>query len=716
MSEQFFSPSWPRVADLRPRLGSHTVVHRQVFRGDVWYVLEDPANAGFQRISQAAWRLVGLMDGRRTVDDIWRAAGEVLGDDLPTQDEVIRLLARLHAADVIHVEIPADIARVVARGEKTARRKRQASVRNPIAIRVPLFDPERFIAATFWLVRPLTGWLGLLLWLGVVAWGVTLAAVNWDALTQNVSDRAITAGNLLLLAAVYPLVKALHELGHAYAVKKWGGEVHEIGVMFLVFLPVPYVDATASYAFREKWRRAAVAAAGILVELFLAGLAMILWTHLEPGLARATCLNVMLLAGVSTLLFNGNPLLRFDGYYVLVDLAEIPNLGQRSTQHLQYLAQRWLFGMEDAQSPATARGEATWFVVYGILALVYRLFIMAAIVMVVAGQFFEVGLLLAIWTVILILVVPVSKGIWFVLASPRLEGRRARALTVTAATLAGLGWLLFVQPAPNATIVQGVVWAPERTVARAGAEGFVAELLAEPGRILAEGDPILRIEAPLLDARVVLLEARIDEIRLRRLALSATDRAAADLARQELQLIEEELAFAVALQGERVLRSPNAGRLLQPAGEELLGRYVRRGEMLAWVLGETDATVRAAVAQEDVDLVRRQSEAVAFRFASAPERVVPAKILRETPGATYDLPSPALARQAGGRIDLDPTAPANAPRSLDRLFLFDLVPAAPLALDHLGARVTIRFRHGSAPLGAQLWRGLRQVLLRDLGV
>jgi len=129
-------------------------------------------------------------------------------------------------------------------------------------------------------------------------------------------------------------VKALHELGHAYALKHWGGEVHELGLMFLVFLPVPYVDATGSASFGQKWQRALVGAAGIIVELLLSAIALFIWLNAEEGLVRAFAFNVMVIGGVSTVFFNGNPLLRFDGYYILSDLVEIPNLGDRSKRYL----------------------------------------------------------------------------------------------------------------------------------------------------------------------------------------------------------------------------------------------------------------------------------------------------------------------------------------------------------------------------------------------
>ena len=120
-----------------------------------------------------------------------------------------------------------------------------------------------------------------------------------------------------------------------------------------------------------------VAAAGMAVELFVAALALFLWLNVESGRVSAIAYNVMLIGGVSTLLFNGNPLLRYDGYYVLADWIEIPNLAQRSTRYLGYLLQHYILGVDDAVSPVTAPGERAWFICYGIASFCYRLFILA---------------------------------------------------------------------------------------------------------------------------------------------------------------------------------------------------------------------------------------------------------------------------------------------------------------------------------------------------
>src|SRR5262249_35067705 len=180
---------------------------------------------------------------------------------------------------------------------------------------------------------------------------------HWPELTNNLSDRVLAVDNLLVLYLAFPVIKMLHELGHATATKAGGGEVHDLGIMVLVLLPVPDGGAAASAVFKAKYRRAMVGAAGIAVELFIAALAFYLWLLVEPGLLRATLFNVMLIASVSTVLFNGNPLLRYDAYYILADLIEMPNLAGRSTRYWGYLIERYILGVREAETPEASHAD-----------------------------------------------------------------------------------------------------------------------------------------------------------------------------------------------------------------------------------------------------------------------------------------------------------------------------------------------------------------------
>ncbi len=715
MTDSLYSSSWYRVADLKPRLRSHAQIHRQRFRGQIWYVLQDQATGRFHRFTPAANVVISLLDGKRSVQEIWDLACRQLDEDSLTQDETIRLLAQLHRGDVLQGDVPPDLVELSERTDKQRRRKLMLSLLNPLALRIPLIDPERFLAATFPLVAPLFSWFGALLCLGLVGTAIVQAGVHWADLTENITDRILAAESLLLLVVTYPVVKAVHELGHGYAVKKWGGEVHEMGIMFLVFMPVPYVDASASAAFREKWRRALVGAAGIIVELVLASLALFVWLQVEHGLVRAFAFNVMLIGGVSTLLFNGNPLLRFDGYYVLSDVLEIPNLGHRSNRYIFYLMQRYLFGMKDAVSPAMAPGEPAWLCFYGLAAFCYRMFIMVAIVMFVATKFFIVGVVLAIWSCLLMYGLPLAKGVWFLISSPTLRRHRARAFATVAAFLALVAGLFLAVPVPYGTVAEGIVWTPGDSIAHAETNGVVAEVLAAPNGAVVQGEPLFQMTDPFLASRVRVLEAEVKELEFRYDATNVDDRAEAKIISERLRHARAELALNRQRSEELLVRSPVNGIFILPRAADLVGRYVHKGETLAYVANFSNPVVRVVVTQDVIDLVRRKTRGVEVRFADRPSRPYRAQIGLEMPSATDRLPSLALSTFGGGQVVMDPTDPQDA-KALEKLFLLELDVDPSAGLSTIGGRVHVRFDHGDEALAWRLYRGLRQLFLRRFNV
>ena len=554
MSEGLLSPSWYRVAALKPRIRAHASIVRQSFRGEIWFVLHDTAAERAHRFSPAAYHFIGLMDGERTVQQIWDACVAQLGDDAPTQEEVIRLLGQLHAADALLCDVPPDSMEVFRRHQRHERMLWRRRLWTPHALRFPLFDPDRFLQRSLPLVQPLFSWFGVLLWLAVVGAGTVLAVVHFTDITEDIRDRVLDPSNLVLLWFVYPVVKALHELGHAYAIRRWGGEVHEIGIMLLVLSPVPYVDASASWGFRDKRKRMAVGAAGIAVELFLGSLALFVWLAVEPGAVRTIAYNVMLISGVSTLLFNGNPLLRFDGYYVFSDAIEIPNLGQRSNQYLGYLFQRYALGAKDAESPAHSTGERVWMALYGVTSFLYRVFITFIIVLFIAGKFFVIGVLLALWAIATQVAMPLGKSLSFLFGNPGLRRRRGRALGVTAGLAAAALLLLFAVPAPSWTRTEGVVWVPEEAQVRAGTEGFIERVLAPVDGEVKRGQPLLQAEEPFLATRVAVLKAQVEEIAARYDALLPVDRVQAAMLREQRVTAEANLRRSLERQEELVLR------------------------------------------------------------------------------------------------------------------------------------------------------------------
>lgn len=714
MKDTLFSPSWYRVGNLKPRLRGHVEIHRHTYRRKVWYVLEDRASGRFQRFTPAAHLLIGLMNGERTVEEIWHVGRSRLGDDAPSQEEMIHLLSQLHAADVLQSDISPDSLELLKRFERKQKVKWKQNIRNPLAMRFPLFDPERFLNQALPLVRPLLGWPGVALWLIIVGIGVILAGVHWPELTKNVSDHILAPTNLIVLWLTFPLVKAVHEFGHAFAIKRFGGEVHEMGVMLLVFTPLPYVDASSALAFRSKWERILVGAAGIAVEFFIAAVALILWVNAEPGAMRSTMYTIILLAGLSSVLFNGNPLLRYDGYYILADLLEIPNLGPRGSHYLAYLVQRYAFGVQGIDPPPSTQGERAWFVVYAVLSLMYRIFIYIAIIQFIAGKFFTLGLLLALWAAVSMIGLPLVKGLKFIFSS-RLAQKRTRVMGVTTATAGIIVILTLLLPVPLSTIAEGVLWFPEESFVRARTDGFVEQLVAATGQRVKPGDLLVHCSDPLLVARVRVLEAHLRDLQVQHDMKERSDRVQALVTLDEISQVKRQLEDARSRAEELSVFSRAEGVFFAPTPQDLPGRFLKRGEVIGYVLNKSDIIARAVVSQADVDLVRTRTRSVKVRLPEKITRTLPASLVREVPAGTEHLPARVLSQAGGGEVPIDPRDEKGV-RAYRKVFLFDVHMPPQSHLFNVEGRVYVRFNHGFEPLAWRWGRAVRQVLLRRFNV
>ncbi|MBN2061245.1 MAG: M50 family metallopeptidase, partial [Deltaproteobacteria bacterium] len=324
-SAKTFSESWHRVANLKVSLRPTVSVRKQMFRGEIWYVLQDPFNNQFFRLRPEAHDFVINLRPDRTVEQVWMDCLDRHPDEAPGQEDVIQLLTQLYFANLLYFERAADSGKMFERYRKRRQREIRSKLLSIMFVRIPLLDPDRMLKLLMPLFRIIISPLGAIIWVLVVAVAGKLVIDRFDMATDQVQG-ILAPDNLFLMYLGLVIIKSLHEFGHAVVCKRFGGEVHIMGVMLLVFTPLPYMDATSSWAFRSRWRRAFVGAAGMITEVFVAALAAFLWAYTGPGTLHSLAYNMMFIASVSTILFNGNPLLRFDGYYILSDLLDIPNL------------------------------------------------------------------------------------------------------------------------------------------------------------------------------------------------------------------------------------------------------------------------------------------------------------------------------------------------------------------------------------------------------
>lgn len=712
MSGSFFAQSWYRVAGLRPRLLEHVRVERHRYGRQSWYALHDPLASRVHRVTPSAYLFVARMDGRRTVDEIWQSIVAEMDADAPGQDAVVQLLMQLHGADLLGGDVPPDAAELLSRRDRMSRSTWARNLRSPMSMQIPLIDPDRLLTRALPLAAPLMTWLGFAAWLLLVGAGCLTAARHWDELSANVLDRVLASEGLFALALVYPLVKALHELGHGFAAKRLGCEVREMGVMLLVLFPVPYVDASASAALPGKWQRACVAAAGIAVELALAAVAALVWAEAEPGLLRAVAFDVMILGGVSTLIVNGNPLLRFDGYYVLADLLEVPNLSQRSVRYLGHLMNRYAFGVRGMRSFQASTRERAVMLVYAPLSWCYRIVVLAGVSLFLAAHYFVAGVAMAAWTVASSVVWPMAKALWRVAAGPLYRARRWRAAGLTFGGAGVLAGLVLAVPAPLHSTAEGVIWLPEDAIVRAGTDGFVRDVAAAPGQAVSPGMTLLTLEHPIAEARLRVTAARVAELEAKYAAEWVDDRVAAGVTGFELDQARAALAREQDRIGRQTVVAPSAGTFgaVRPSGD-MPGRYVKEGEVVGYVTPAAGAVARVVVPQSDIGLVRDRLARVWVRLADKRTDLA-SSVLRALPAARDDLPSGALSSSNGGAATSDPRDQKGV-RTFERMFQFDVaLPAsADVAAAGFGSRVYVRFDYAWEPIGRTIYRRVRQGLL-----
>jgi len=723
--QSLFGQSWYRVAEIKPRLRGHIQFQHHVYRGSDWYVLQDYSSGQFHRFSKESYLIIGMMNGERTMAEIWGAACEILGDDMATQDEVISLLSYLHQADILQSDIPPDISDLGDRNKRQRMQKWLARLRSPMAVNFGFWDPDSFLNRTSLVARLLFSRTGVIIWCLTVFCALALLGLHWGELASNITDRILSTENLVLLALIYPVSRLFHELGHAYAVKRWGGEVHEMGIMFVVFFPMPYVDASWSSAFPSRRNRMLVGAVGIFVDVFLASLGMIVWVLAEPGTVRVIAYNVLFICGLSTMLLNGNPLIRFDSYYVLADWLEIPNLADRSTRFLSNTVKHLLFGIKNLSVQEYAPGEKPWLAVYAILSFFYRIFIAFGIIFFIASRFFIIGIVLAIWAALSIFVLPSIISLRQTMSeiSGMRKKQREVAVVVSFVCVALLAVLLFL-PFPSFTVTEGVVTVPEEGRVYAGADGVVVKVLTPSGTHVKKGDPLLYCDSPDLQAEIKVLTASISEEQARLRAAQADQSPEVGTIRDELEMVSAKLERARELASEMTVRSPANGVFVLPEEEDWLGRTVRKGSSVGYV-ADFSRTVASVIAdQSDIDKIRYDTERVEGRLAESPEIVYPAEILREVPEASKEIPSLALSVQGGGNVALDPESkmapdsnkgnPAK-PEAFEKLFHIEVELHGAKAKG-IGERVYIRLIHKRESLFSRAKRFFRRLLLKRLNI
>ncbi len=587
-------PSNDELDQMTPVLRRELAFRPQAFAGKQCFVVEDPVNARFFRIGLSEYLFLCRLDGRRTLADtvrLNRGCGFSQADALAICQWAVR--------SGLTQERQGDAGNSFSTARHAPAAHRRGGRISPLSLQIPLFHPDRF----FQRITPWLSWLfsplALVGWLLIVGWAVCDLAVHYQRLS-TASMAILSAGNWLWLGVAWLLLKMIHECGHAVACKRFRGEVREAGVIFILLAPLAYVDVTSCWRLRSKWRRIAVSAAGMYVELLLGALATLIWVRIEPGAMSQICLNVMMTASVMTLLFNANPLMRFDGYFILADLLEVPNLYASGQQFIRQFVRRQLFGVRTESS--VGNGWRGIFIrVYGVASWAWRNLVFFGLVLTAATLLDGVGVVISAIAILFWLSSLVRKFIHLVRGDAAGKPDWLRfALVGGGIAMSGLFTLACV-PWPGVVKAPAIVQYSGEAVVRTQCDGFVLRVLVRGGAHVEEGQVLMEMSNDILTHELAILELEIQQRRIqRRIYQRQRELAKAQAEMEQLRTLEERYVERRKAFEHLTVRAPCAGEVVGRNVDTLEGTYLLKGSHVLSIGDEAAKEVRLSIMQQNM--------------------------------------------------------------------------------------------------------------------
>jgi len=661
MERPTFSPFWHRVRTLKPRLRPHVQITRQHYRGRRWHVVHDPASNQFYRLSPVAHDFVCLLDGTREIEEAWKISLAKFGDASPTQNEIIELMGQLYNSNLIAIDTTPETEQLLQRGKDRTKKRIAQQAIGIMYFRLRLFNPDRLLTWVEPFLRPVLNRWGFMAWCAFVIYAFLSMLPQWNQLVRGFDQYVLQANPASYgwILAVFVALKLCHELGHGVICKRFGGQVPEFGVMLLVLIPSPFVDASSCWAFPNKWQRIAVGAGGMLFELFLASVAAFVWLNAPEGsLTRQLAYHAMLTASVATVLFNANPLMKFDGYYMLSDFLEAPNMMQRSQQMLTYLMQRYVYRVKNARCPSTLTGEKALLLTYGVLSMCYRVFLFFAITLFILGQMFALGLILAVWSTAVWFIMPVGKFAHWLATSPQLADKRARAVLTSLVLGVAIALLVGIVPMPDWRRASGVIESTRKTGIFFKTDGFVTAAFVKTGQRVREGDVLVTLESPEIVRAIAETEGELADARVAlRMAQEKGEVGTADVAQRQIALLDRAKEELLVRQGALTVRATQDGVIVGGDPAALIGAYAQVGEPLCGIVDDLHLRIVATLPQGEGAWFNELSPdqfTIRFRTASQTQRVFSAINPRSPAAAQSEIPHPSLSFKGGGDLEPDP--------------------------------------------------------------
>ena len=644
--------------DLAGRLGGVVVslrselrVTRTVFRGVPSYIVRDPVTFQAHKLAPAEYEVFVALGCNKVLSDVFErlcTSGHVQAED---EDGFYRFVLHLYRIGLLNLPIP-DHSSLYQRFELKRSLQRRQKILGFLFMQVPLVSPDTFLDRTVRFVKPLFSRVGFALWCALMISMASIVAARWSDLTRPLLT-LLDLGNLPWLAALLVVLKVLHELGHAYACKVFGGRVPEMGAIFIVGTPCAYVDASAAWGFSRRLHRIVVSLAGMYIEVAIGALALFLWAMTNASFLNSLAYQTFMMSTVVTVLFNVNPLMRYDGYYVISDLVEVPNLRARSQARVLSWVKRVALGIPrvpDGMKP----GIGAFLTAFGVASAVYKFVLVIGICALVATKIYFLGVALAGFYLVTTFGGMLWKSVRYLWRSEETAPVRRRAAFVGIAATVLVPAGVVAVPVSLPARPAGIVTALEESTVRTESSGFLRSVEARVGAVVVPGQPLVQLENPEATERVTEARAELEILELEIHQTAVLDRRIAQQKEKRRSYSRGVLQNAIEKVDGLGVASEHGGRFLRLDSPRTPGAFLKEGTEIGLV-GRGPWVGRFFVDEEMFTRLRVEvGDRVVCRAAPDPSRALEGAVRSIAPAATREIVQAALTNIGGGAIVVDP--------------------------------------------------------------
>jgi putative peptide zinc metalloprotease protein len=677
------SPSTPMgqaAEHLKVKLRPDLIVQPQFYEGMTHYVIKDPIALKYFRFKIEEYFLLQQFDGKQTLQDVKRAFERKYRPQTITVDDLLRFASQLHEAGIALIDSPDQAQALVRRHKKNKWKKFWQFLANILYIKIPIVDPEKLLTGMYPYFRWLyTSWF-IAVSVGMMLAAITLVASQWQTFSARLPNfqSFFNWHTIVYFWCSLAIIKVIHEFGHGLTAKHFGGEVHEMGMLFLVLTPALYCDVTDSWLLPSKWKRIWISAAGIYVECFLASLATFVWWNTEQGLLNSLCLATMFICSVNTIMFNANPLLRYDGYYVMSDFLEIPNLRVKSTQFFAYVFQEHVLGLEIPVQSYMPRSRRSLFVTYAIASYLYR-WVVTFSILYFLSQFLKpyklqsISYMIAGGSLVPLLVMPVYNALKFFRQPGRMRKvKKVRAAVFAAVTVALVTGILLI---PTPLRIQGtLVLTPAKPVEiYAEVPGRLVTLNVRDGDYVTENTVLATLSNPEKQIEYQQLIEQHDASAVKAAWFSWSDKSRAQ--ERQARQMEQQLEAALTKVNDQIdkltIVAPRSGQVIGVPHKSTVGQYLKTGKPFFEIGDPHKLEAHLILDQTDIDLIRSRNPndkpTAWIKIYGTSETTFKSYVSEQARRNRDEIP-PELATEAGGEIATTKDQKTGGDKPLNAVF------------------------------------------------